>query len=46
MAQLTLTRAVDAGDGRVAFAIVLAVFGTMPLAAVRAGPTPIFKGAQ
>ena len=44
--QLTLTHAVDYGNGRVAFAIVLGVFGTMPLAAVRAGPTPIFKGAM
>ena len=43
--QLTLTHTVKYGDGRVAFAIVLGVFATMPLAAVRAGPTPIFKGA-
>lgn len=44
--QLTLGRAVHDGNGRVAFAIVLGVLGTMPLAAVRAGPTPIFKGVR
>jgi len=44
--QLTLGRAVHDGNGRVAFAIVLGVLGTMPLAAVRAGPDPIFKGVH